>query len=141
IQTTLEIADTFGIVGTIRLDGEDYVVWGLNPKTLAAYELAYRKPIRGFARIAGKNLVAMEDGIFEVGGGTDDGLRIPAYLRTGFVDFDDPERHLAGEKLKQLLNAYLVLSAEGETMLKVRTTRRGEIIETWFRLREKPAVV
>lgn len=140
IQRVLEVNDTLNITGVFRIDGEDYVVWGFNPKTLGAYKLKYGLKFNSIQRIGGKNLLCAADGIYEVGGQDDDGTAIAAYLKTGFENFDDPERHYPGEKLKQLLSAYLVLSTEGETLMKVITTRRGSAVETWFKCKEKPSV-
>jgi len=141
IQQVLTLNDTFGVVGTFRIEGEDYLVWGINPKTTGAYKLKYPKNINSFERIGGKNLIAAADGIYEISGDDDDGTDIEAFLKTGFEDFNDPERHYPGEKIKQLLNAYLVMTAEDETLLKVISTRRGTAIETWFKCRAKPSVV
>lgn len=141
IQRVLALEDSFGVLGQFTIDGDTYLVWAVNPKTKGAYKLKYPQRINSFARIAGKNLICADDGIYEIAGTDDDGTAINAFLKTGFEDFNDPERHYPGEKIKQLLNAYLVLSAEGETLLKITSTRRGEAIETWFKCRENADVV
>lgn len=141
IQKVLSLNDSFSLVGQFNIDGETYIAWAVNPKTFGAYKLRYPSGINSVERIGGKSLLVAADGIYEVGGDDDDGGMIDAFLKTGFEDFNDPERHYPGEKLKQLLNGYLVLSSEGETLLKVTTTRRGEARETWFKCREKPEVM
>lgn len=141
IQTRLAISDTFNILGSLRIDGETYLVWAFNPKTLGAYKLSYPKNVNSFARIGGKNLVCAEDGIYAIGGDDDDGETFRAFVKTGFLNFHDPERHYDGTKLKQLLNAYLVFTAEGTTLLKVTTTRRDEALETWFVCRDTPPIM
>jgi hypothetical protein len=140
-QKVLYWNDSVGFVGHLKLADETYLVWAMNPRTRGAYQLTYQLDINSFARAGGKNLVCASSGIYEVGGTDDDGAVIESYLRTGMENFHDSDRHFPGEKLKQLLEAYLVLTAEGETLLKVITTRRGEAVETWFKCREKPDVI
>lgn len=141
IQKVLAFASNIGFIGNFRFDGERYDVWAFNPRTMAVFELDYSKPIKGLGRLAGKNVVVREDGVFEVGGVDDNGETFDAFLRTGITDFDDPERHFPGENIKQLLQGYLVHTSTGDTLLKIRTTRRGKLIETWFKCRDKPEVM
>lgn len=141
IQQVLELSDEIALAGFVSIDGERYLVWGLNPRTAAAFKWTFAKKWNSFARVGGKNLLCADDGIYELTGTTDGGATIPAYLRTGLVDFNDPERHYDGAQLKQLLSAYLVMTAEGETLLKVRTSRTGTMQEVWFKCLKKPEVV
>lgn len=140
-QVVLEFSDIFALNGQFKIDGESYTVWALNPKSVSPYKLKYLKNINSMTRIAGKNLICADDGIYEVGGDSDDGTVFDAFVKTGFMDFNDPERHYKGEHLKQLLNGYMVLTADGETLIKVTTTRRGEAKETWFKCVKKPSVM
>lgn len=141
IQKVLSLQDTFGLVGQFTLDGDSYLVWGMNPRTQGAYKLKYPIGINSMTRIGGKNLLCAPSGIYQVEGKDDEGAEIEAFLKTGFEDFNDPERHYPGEKIKQLLSAYLVLSTDGETLLKVTQTRRGTAEEVWFKCRETNEVM
>ena len=53
------------------------------------------------------------------------------------LDFNDPNRHFDGSRLKQLLAAYALVDGDGKILLKVRTFRRGQCTETWFKAEQK----
>jgi len=134
IQKKLSLIDTIELIGQVGFEGERFLVWGVNPKTFAAFKWSYLEPINSFAKVGGKNLFCTKVGVYEVTGTQDGAASIPAYLRTGLMDFGRPE-------LKQLLGAYLVFTAEGNTLLKVRTTKDGNMLEYWYECVSTPNVV
>jgi len=76
---------------------------------------------------------ASSAGIFELGGDTDDGDPIQAFIRTGLSDFGTG-------KLKRFPDLYLGYVGSGDVVLKViHTSETGEKTEDWYRMAAKNA--
>ncbi len=137
IQRILSLSDTLGLVGRLRTsEEEEYVVWVVNPQTGGAYKWT-QMPFNSVARIGNKTFFCQLNGLYSFDSDVDLDSSISPVIRTGMVNFADGHRELPGGGLKALANAFLLLSSEGETLLKVLVNRRGAYEEHWFKLRER----
>lgn len=120
------------LYATVRLAGNEYAGWVLNTTTRAPSEY------RGFnfdslVTWQGRTFGAGAGGIFELGGDSDDGDPIQAFIRTGLSDF-------GSGKLKRVPDLYLGYAGNGDVVLKVIiTSETGEKSEEWYRQAMKPA--
>jgi hypothetical protein len=135
IQALLAVSDTLALVGRVRLGDQEYLAWVINTSTGGAYKFTnYR--FNSMARVGGKNLLCRADGIYEYGGEDDAGADITGLLKTGKLSLENAQAGFAGNTLKQLLSAYLLFSAEGETLLKIIISRRNVTEEHWYGMKE-----
>lgn len=133
IQAILAVSDTLALVGRVQLGVQEYLAWAINTHTGGAYKFSnYR--FNSFARVGGKNLFCRADGIYEVAGETDNGALIQGMWKTGKLNLETPD--FPGDTLKELLAAYLLFDAEGETLLKLTVSRWDVTEEHWYLLNE-----
>jgi len=111
---------------TIKFDGETYSGWVVNMETNAASEYSLPE-INSMAGFDGHYLAAGPAGIYEFTGPKDDSAVIPAYLKTGFMQF-------GSDGLKRVAKAYLAYNADGDVRLKVITSLHGKLSENWYTL-------
>jgi hypothetical protein len=136
IQKVLSLADTVLLVGQLQIGTDKYFAWAFNTRTGGAYKFS-NFPFNSFAHINGKNLMCAPDGIYELGGGDDAGAAIQGMFKTGRLNLADPQNGFPEGLLKEMLAAYLLFEADGETLLKVTISRReGEVFEHWYSLHE-----
>ena len=80
-----------------------------------------------------KYLGAMEDGVYELEGSTDDGTPISGLIKSGLMDF--------GSTLnKRIKDAWFAMATDGQMLLKMTTTDgegQGKV-ERWYRVVETP---
>lgn len=131
-QLLASLEDGALLYATVRIAGNEYAGWVLNTATRAPSEY------RGFhfdslVTWQGRTFGAGTGGIFELGGDTDDGDPIQAFIRTGLSDFGTG-------KLKRLPDLYLGYAGSGDVVLKViHTSETGEKTEDWYRMDAKTA--
>lgn len=99
-------------IGTI-ISGENYTGWVMNANTDAVSRYV-QYPFNSFADLGTTQLGAMDDGIYELGGDTDEGVDINAAVLTGRDDFDE-------SVMKRMLKAYLGLATNGQMYLTTIT--------------------
>jgi len=68
-----------------------------------------------------------DTGLYELTGGTDDGVPIEALLRTGDLTFSSSSH-------KRIDRAYLYLTSTDAVLLKAISTHRGQRNEAWYRV-------
>lgn len=100
-----DLGDGATLFCTLRLGGYDYQGWALNTDLRAVTE--YRNvPFDSFAVLDGVTYAASEDGIYQLGGDTDDGAPIDAWIRPFLVDFGT-------HKMKQVTDIWVGTSSTG----------------------------
>lgn len=127
----LALADGIVFVHRLRIEGEDYSAWVVNPDTGGAWQYDNYGFPGGMAQVRGKYVGLKDDGLYELVGADDDGAEIAAYLRTGLTDFGT-------SRLKNIPRAYIGYASETGLVLKTITTDGGKKKERWYRLRARP---
>lgn len=124
------LQDTVGFSVTIRLGDDVFVAWVVNTETRAATQYE-NYPFNSFAAAGGRYFAADADGIYELGGDTDDGDAIRARFRIGLSN-------LGTGKEKRMPAMYWGYRASGSLVLKVISTEvTGEKVENWYALRPR----
>lgn len=132
-EASLEALLSEGVALSVRLvlDGVGYNAFVMNTRNKAVSEYT-NFDFTSFAELNGKYYGAKDDGIYLIDGDTDDGEPIAAFLRTGL--------HTLGTRLlKQVHNAYVGYTTDGEIVLKVITTDNGTKKENWYKLNARSA--
>lgn len=128
------LTDGLGATVTIRLGDTVYFAWVCNieSRAFSSYE---NYPFNSFAELPdGVHYGCAADGLYELGGGDDDGDPIAARVRAGLSN-------LGTGKMKRMPSLYLGYRSDGSLVLKVTTTSPdGERVETWYQSGARTAV-
>jgi len=132
LQATLfaNIEESGSAFITISLgDGETFTAWAMNPSNKAFVEYQ-NYPFNSFAELDGEYFGINEAGLYVLDGDDDDGDDINAWLRTALSS-------LGTNRYKRIESAYLMLSRDGQMVLKIfSTSDDNEVVEDWYALRE-----
>lgn len=122
--------DTISFIGGMTVDGEIYVGVVMNTENKAITEYMNFN-FNSMARAGvDRYLAAKADGIYKLGGDTDDTAEISAHITTKMFDF-------GADTFKRMDRAYLGVRNDGELVLKVVTRNTdGEKHENWYELEE-----
>jgi hypothetical protein len=116
-------------------DGDEFAGYAMNVRNAAVSEYT-NFPFNSFAslRFGGKavTLMAGPDGIYKMGGDTDDGAPIKAAVRLGLTDFGTTT-------LKRVSNGFIGYTSDGALKLVVVTTDGGRKKENWYGLKPRAA--
>lgn len=121
----------------ITIDNIDYVAWAINTANGGAASRYTHYGFNSFAafEIGGqvRHFGCMDDGIYELAGGTDDGDAIKAVVRGGMTNFGNA-------MVKRMPMGYVALTASGELVMKVIVTSEAGGKEThWYKLEGRTA--
>lgn len=120
------------LLAHVNLADDPFIAWVLGTESRAAFTYD-QWPFNSYAQFGGRHLAAGPDGIYVLGGDSDDGAPIVARISTGLMDMGTSAR-------KRIEAMYLGLSAEGELGLRVVTTMpNGEKQAHDYRMRLRPA--
>lgn len=114
----MQARDTLAFASTLTLDDGDYEMWALNADTLGATRYTGLR-FNALATHEGRTFGCSEVGLYELIGDTDDGADIPAWFRTGMLDFGNP--HVP----KSCARAYLYGESDDTLILRVFTDDRS----------------
>lgn len=126
------IRENLGFVIRLNLDGFNYIGWsyGTGNAQLSRYT---NFPFNSFAELDGKWIGATTEGLFEIGGGDDDGDPIAVKLRGAMTDLGDSQ-------MKRVGYAYLYYSApDGLILRTITTSEDGEKIAHAYKLNPQPS--
>lgn len=132
-----ELSEAVLVTARLTLRGDDYVAWAINAESGAPS----RYSGFGFNSMAGfeiggvmRYFGAMDDGIHELGGNTDNGAQIKATVRGALTNF-------GSSVLKGMPMAYVALSTDGDVVMKFYITdpNTGQRECHWYRLEGRPA--
>ena len=118
----------------VRLGEEDYVGWVMNTEGRMPLSEYRNFDFNSLARVGDKYYAAADEGLFVLGGDTDDGEEIEASLATMMLDFGSPVQ-------KRVHAAYLGYTSTGRLVLKVRSVDSGEVVEDWYEAKDIDALV
>ena len=116
------LTETTSWFASLGFDGQDFLTYVLNTQTQGVTEYD------NFSfNSMSENLACSTNGIYSLIGNTDNGTAIDTSIKTGLMDF--------GESLqKQVPNAYLGITSDGNVLLKTITTYRGVKKERWYQV-------
>lgn len=89
----------------------DFTTWAMNTRTGAVTEYA-DFVFNSFARVGNRYFGASSEGLYELVGDTDDDDDIVARIAGGYLQF-------GGTRLSRLKSAYIAMTGEGDTILKI----------------------
>lgn len=120
----------FGVALILRgASGSDaYTGWCMNTRTFAVTTYG-NFDFTSMIEMGGTLVGANEEGLFELSGGDDAGIPIPAHIRTGALDFDTSRE-------KRVTEAWIGSRRDGELVLKTVTNRQ---VERWYSLKRRKA--
>lgn len=128
----MELLDNFNLrVRFNTPEGVQYTGYSMNTLNAAMSENTNFN-FNSFASPGGLTLAAGKEGIYLLGGDTDQGNPIPASVRLGLTDFGT-------SVLKHVPNAYVGYTADGRLVMKVTTTDGGKKKENWYGLAPRVA--
>jgi hypothetical protein len=129
-QFIIAIEEGFQMAAVLRLMDGEYNAWVIGPKNRAVS----RYTNFGFNSMVEFNDTyygMMDDGLYEIGGSTDAGANIKAYVKSGLINF-------GSSLMKRMSKAYLYYSATGDMVIKVTATTDAGVREThWYRMTSK----
>jgi hypothetical protein len=119
----------------LTYEGDDFEGWVLNATPageakVRAFSTYDNFPFSSFATFNGKGYGAGPDGVFLLEGDTDNGDKIPAWVRTGLLDFDS-------RRAKRMESIYVGYTSDKRLVAKVVTTNEGIKVENWYTMRER----
>lgn len=118
---------------TLNLRGERYVAWVLNAETGTGVSRYEGFGFNSFACFNGRYFGAMDDGVHQLGGNTDNGAPIAAKVRSAMTNFGT-------SRMKRMAMVYLGLTNDGELVLKqIITSPKGVKEAFWYTLEGRPA--
>lgn len=134
VLMTVEDAVNFAV--RVRTpDGDEFAGYAMNVRNAAVSEYT-NFPFNSFAalRHGGRavTLMAGPDGIYVLGGATDDGAPIKAAVRLGLTDF-------GSAALKRVANGFIGYTSDGSLKMVVVTTDGGRKKENWYSLKPRSA--
>ena len=132
----LTVEDSINFAVRFRTpEGDEFSGYAMNVRNAAVSEYT-NFPFNSFAslRFGGKavTLMAGSDGIYAMGGDTDDGVPIKAAVRLGLTDF-------GSTTLKRISNGFIGYTSDGALKLVVITTDGGRKKENWYSLKPRSA--
>lgn len=114
------ITDQINFVAGLDINGQEYLVYAVNTQSTGISQYT-NYDFNSFAY----PLACASDGIYLLGGDSDDGTNIDASIKTGLYDF--------GTSLKKRMNyAYLGITSTGRVVMKVTNTDSGVKKEHWY---------
>lgn len=118
--------------------GDDFEGWVLNAQPrgeekLRGFSSYDNFPYTSFTTFprGGKGYATGADGIYLLEGDTDTGTKIPAYVRSGLIDF-------GSRRDKRMESMYIGYTSDNKLVAKIITTISGKKVETWYTMRETP---
>jgi hypothetical protein len=108
----------------VNVGGVQYDGWVMNTRTMAASEYQ-NYSFNSFSKIGQVYYGAKDDGIYRLGGATDDGEPINALVQSGLMDFGTSH-------YKSIPAVYLGVMSDGALALRVVTTEQGVRTENWY---------
>lgn len=117
---------------TLRFDDELFTAWVMNTEGSRAVSRYTDYRFNSFAMLEGGMYAASDEGLYLLGGDTDDGDVISAGIRTLMLSFGTSRQ-------KRVRSAYVGYTSTGRLLLKVRVVEQGELIEHWFEGIDLPA--
>jgi hypothetical protein len=126
LSASQTVSDGIVALVYVTLDGTDYigVVMNTEGRQISEYQ---NWNFNSFTKIGDTYYGAKDDGIYKLEGDTDQGQEIAMYVKTGKSDF-------GSDQLKSMHKAYLGYSSDGDVWLKVISSERGTLQETWYEL-------
>lgn len=121
------LSDGFYATLTINTGDDTYTAWVMTPETKAVRSYS-NFPFNSYATLGPHFLGAAADGIYRMGGTTDDGVAIRSSIRTGLMNF-------GSRSMKAVNRAYIGATTAGNLLLRVQaTTADGRDLEQTYRL-------
>lgn len=90
-----------------------FTTWAINTRTRSVTQYS-NWAFNGFANVGHKYLGSASDGLYEIGGNTDNGTNIVARIKGGFAQF-------AGSHLASLKAVYLGMRGTGQLVMNIET--------------------
>lgn len=119
-----EASEQILFYSSLRLGPDTFDGWVINHKLAASRYTNF--PFESMAFFNGQGYGAGDGGIFRLGGSTDDGDPIEAYVRTGLSDFGT-------SKIKNVPEAFFGQDGEGRIVVKtITTSTTGQKVEDWY---------
>jgi hypothetical protein len=112
-------------VVSYSFDGSTYVGYVVNTEGANPITKYTNFPFNSFTQFAGRNIVAGEGGLYELGAESDDGQPIAASFKTMMIDF-------GSSVMKRVQTAYIGYTATGRLILRVHAVTDGKLREHWF---------
>ena len=109
-----------------KLSNEVMQGWVMNTEGDRPLSQYLNYDFNSFARIGDRYFAASDEGLYQLGGDTDDGERIDAHIKTMMLDFGTPLQ-------KRVVSAYVGYTASGSLVLKVRSVDDGRLVEHWYK--------
>ena len=108
--------------------GDDvYTAWVMTPETKAMRSYS-NFPFNSYAQLGDQFFGAGPNGIYRMGGTTDNGAAIASTIRTGLLNFGT-------QGMKGVQRAYIGATAAGELLLRVQAlTRNSDMLEQTYRI-------
>lgn len=128
---TALVEDGAAVWAHFAVGGEVYTGWVLNTMSGAVTEYQGLQ-FNGLARVGARYFGTMEGGLYELAGSDDAGTSIATYIKSGLMDFVDPQQRLFPDTQKRVDALYLGCSADGEVAVKVVTIEHGQVLERWY---------
>lgn len=130
-ESSVEAVITALATDTVRFFGlvpptEEGNTLVLNTENTAVSEYS-NFAFNSYAYLQGQLLACKDDGLYLLGGDTDNGTEIEAILRTGLMDFGTSNK-------KILTDAYIGYTTSGRLLLKTLSTEGGTKQERWYEL-------
>ena len=109
IASALQIARAQGVA----LENQDFDAWVINLRTnaISRYE---NYPFDSFAIVDSVHLAAGHDGLYALGGSTDDGVAIDSSVHFGQIG-------MGSRRMKRMSNVYLICASDKELKVRVQT--------------------
>lgn len=123
-----EVMDSVDVGLRVRIGDDLYVGYVVNTRNAAVSQYE-NFPFSSFAIVGGRAYGSGPDGIYRLGGDTDDGEPIQALVRTGIINF---------EELVHVPTGWIGLTTSGQMILKTVTMDKGRKKENWYRMKERP---
>jgi hypothetical protein len=138
-DAALVVGDEAGAIAALRVaieeglcpvvsysfDGSTYVGYVVNTEGANPITKYTNFPFNSFTQFAGRNIVAGEGGLYELGAESDDGQPIAASFKTMMIDF-------GSSVMKRVQTAYIGYTATGRLILRVHAVTDGKLREHWF---------
>lgn len=122
----IAIEEGLGLFVNIKVGDDVFQGWVLNTAT-SGFSQYDNFPFNSFARVRGETFAAGEDGLFKLGGSTDDGAEIAAHVKTGLLD-------MGSHFMKDVKAAHVGFTSDNRMVLKVTVMNHGVKEEHWYEM-------
>lgn len=117
-----DIVDTFVL---LRLEDELVCGWVMNVDGQNPVSQYTEYNFNSFCKVGTTYFGASDQGLYTLGGDTDDGEDINSSVKTMMLDFGVPY-------MKRIESAYVGYKADGKLLLKIRSVDNGQLVENWY---------